>query len=31
MEFIKVSSEVDKIAKDVVDSAFCVHKALGPA
>ncbi|MDY6979090.1 MAG: GxxExxY protein [Pseudomonadota bacterium] len=30
MEFTKVSPEVDKVAKDVVDSAFCVHKALGP-
>ncbi|MDZ7661921.1 GxxExxY protein [Thiohalophilus sp.] len=30
MEFIKVSSEVDKIAKEVVDSAFHVHKSLGP-
>lgn len=30
MEFKKVSSEVDGIAKEVVDSAFCVHKALGP-
>ncbi|MFO8024379.1 GxxExxY protein [Thiohalophilus sp.] len=30
MEFKKVSSEIDRIAKEVVDSVFCVHKALGP-
>lgn len=30
MEFKTVSSEVDRIAKEIVDSAFCVHKSIGP-